>query len=289
MNINKETVMYQITETSLFMMSFVIVTKENNVVIIDGGRPADMPLLKEYVAGRHISAWILTHAHEDHISGFISEYKKNKLADFDVEMIYYNFPSMDILDNHNVRDYEYFKSELLETLPSFLEILPEIKEKTHVAVQGESIQIDELKIDFIFSYHEELTNNLMNDSSLVFKVITPNTSVLFLGDIGPDAGDVLYFESKDLLKSEMVQMAHHGGFCCGMEVYAAIEPKVCLWCCREESYNGLNIPKAYYDKEKLKKLGWMRMYPVTTTRRWMEQLGVKKHYVTKDGTNKIIL
>ena len=74
---NKNTVMYQLTETSLFMMSFVIVTKQNNVIVIDGGRPADMPLLKQYVAGRHISAWILTHAHEDHISGFISEYKKN--------------------------------------------------------------------------------------------------------------------------------------------------------------------------------------------------------------------
>ena len=286
---NENTVMYQITETSLFMMSFVIVTKQNNVIVVDGGRPADMPLLKEYVGGRHISAWILTHAHEDHISGFISEYKKNKLADFDVERIYYNFPPMEIIENRNVRDYEYFKSELLETLPSFLEILPEIKGKTHFTVQGEQIEIDEVKIDFLFSYHEGLTNNLMNDSSLVFKVITPNTSVLFLGDIGPDAGDVLYFESRDKLKSDMVQMAHHGGFCCGMEVYAAIEPKVCLWCCREASYNGENIPKVYYDKEKMKALGWMRMYPLSVTRRWMEQLGVKTHYVTKDGTNEIIL
>jgi hypothetical protein len=74
-----------------------------------------------------------------------------------------------------------------------------------------------------------------------------------------------------------------------MEVYAAIEPKICLWCCREESYNGVNIPKVYYDKEKMKQLGWLRMHPVTVTRRWMEQLGVKKHYVTKDGTNEIIL
>ena len=73
---NENTVMYQITETSAFMMSFVIITKNNNAIVIDGGRPLDMPLLKEYVGGRHISAWILTHAHEDHISGFISEYKK---------------------------------------------------------------------------------------------------------------------------------------------------------------------------------------------------------------------
>ncbi len=286
---NRNTVMYQITETSLFMMSFVIVTKNNNCIVIDGGRPEDMELLKKYVGGRHISAWILTHAHEDHISGFIYEYKKNKLKDFDVEMIYYNFPPMEIIDNHNVPDYEYFKSELLETLPSFLDILPEIKDRTHLTVQGESIQIDEVKIDFIFSYHDGLYGNLMNDSSLVFKLSTPNTSVMFLGDIGPEAGDVLYFESRDKLKADMVQMAHHGAFSCGMEVYAAIEPKVCLWCCREESYNGGRVPKVYYDKEKLKKLGWIRMYPLEFTKKWMEQLGVKKHYVTKDGTNEILL
>ena len=42
----RKTMLYQLTETSPFMMSFVLVTKENNVIIVDGGRPADMPLLK---------------------------------------------------------------------------------------------------------------------------------------------------------------------------------------------------------------------------------------------------
>ena len=44
---NEHTVLYQLTETSPFMMSFVIVTKQNNAIIIDGGMEADMPLLKE--------------------------------------------------------------------------------------------------------------------------------------------------------------------------------------------------------------------------------------------------
>ena len=39
-----------------------------------------------------------------------------------MEAVYYNFPPMDIIDNHDVRDYEYFRSELLETLPSFLKL-----------------------------------------------------------------------------------------------------------------------------------------------------------------------
>ena len=89
---NEKTLLYQLTETSKFMMSFVLVTKSDNVIVIDGGRAEDIPLLKEYVGGRHISAWILTHPHLDHVSGFISEFKRNRLADFDVEGLYYHFP-----------------------------------------------------------------------------------------------------------------------------------------------------------------------------------------------------
>ena len=89
---NDKTLLYQITETSKFMMSFVLVTKSDNVIVIDGGRKEDMPLLKEYVGNRHIAAWILTHPHDDHISGFISEFNRNRLADFDIEKLYYNFP-----------------------------------------------------------------------------------------------------------------------------------------------------------------------------------------------------
>ena len=134
-----------------------------------------------------------------------------------------------------------------------------------------------------------LTDNLMNDSSLVFKVSTPNKSVLFLGDLGPEGGDVLYRESRHLLKADMVQMAHHGHMCCGMEVYAAIAPEACLWCCPYRLYDESEIPKDLVDYEYAKSYARTRMYGTSMTRKWMDQLGVKTHYVTKDGTHKIIL
>lgn len=71
-----DTILYMLTENSPYMMSFVICTSKNNVIVIDGGRAGDMPLLKHYIGGRHISAWILTHAHSDHISGFVDEIRK---------------------------------------------------------------------------------------------------------------------------------------------------------------------------------------------------------------------
>jgi glyoxylase-like metal-dependent hydrolase (beta-lactamase superfamily II) len=101
------------------MMSFVIVTEKNNAIVIDGGRPEDMPLLKQYVGERHISAWILTHPHLDHISGFINEMKKNNCADFDVERVVYAFPSSEGLKAApDVPCRSYFEADVNDILPN---------------------------------------------------------------------------------------------------------------------------------------------------------------------------
>lgn len=284
-----QTIMYQLTETSKFMMGFVIVTREDNVIVIDGGRAEDMPLLKEYIGGRHISAWILTHAHEDHISGFVSEFQENGGRDFDIETIYYHFPPLEMMNRQDVPDPEYYHAEFTQMLPAFYQTLPLFRDKIHVVTQGEQIVIDELEFHFLFTYHEWLVSNVMNDSSLVFKMMTPNKSVLFLGDLGPEGGDMLYWESRHLLKADIVQMAHHGHMNCGMEVYAAIAPEICLWCCPDWLYNEPEVPRYLTDFERAKRRGRTRMYGTAVTRRWMDQLGVKKHYITKDGTNRILL
>lgn len=286
---NESTVLYQITETSEFMMAFVLITRQNNAIVIDGGRPEDMPLLKEYIGGRHISAWILTHAHIDHISGLVDELAKNGGADFDIEKIYYNFPPYSLIDNHNVPDYDYFKRELEETLPSFNKVLPLIEGKTVIVQQGDVLTIDEVKIDFLFTFHDGLYSNLMNDSSLVFKVTAPNKTVLFMGDLGPDGGDVLFRESRHLLKADILQMPHHGHMNCSMEVFAEILPEACLWCAPVWLWEEEEVPHYLSDVEKLRRMGRIRMYGTAVTRKWMDLLGVKTHYVTGYGTHKIVL
>ena len=287
---NEKTLLYQLTETSQFMMSFVLVIKANNAIVIDGGREEDMPLLKEYLGGRHISAWILTHPHMDHISGLIAEFRRNRLADFDIEGLYYHFPPYHELNGRtDVPAPDYFNRDLNDILPAFLEIEPELSNIAHIVNQGDSLDVDECHIEFIFSYHDGLFSNPMNDSSLVFHITTPNKKVLFLGDLGPEGGDVLYEESRHLLKSDIVQMAHHGHMNVGMEVYAAIMPEACMWCCADWLYNEPEIPSYLRDREKLRRMQRERMYGTTVTRQWMDMLGVKTHYVTKDGTNIIEL
>lgn len=284
-----KTKLYMLEETSEFMMSFVIVTEKNNAVVIDGGKKEDIPLLKKYVDGRHISAWILTHAHDDHIQGFVDELEKNGCADLDIEKVYYNFPDYDaLIKKTDVADYEYFCRELNEMLPIFNANKHKIADKLQVVSQGDIVQIDEVKIEFLYTFHDGLYDNLMNDASLVFKLSTPRKSVLFLGDLGPQGGDELYRESRDKLQVDIVQMAHHGHMNVGMEVYAATGARVCLWCCRDWLYNEKEIPDWMHGWTE-QVLSRNRMYGTAVTRKWMEILGAHTHYVTANGTQEIEL
>lgn len=282
-----KTELYMLTETSEFMMSFVIVTKKNNVIIIDGGRREDMPLLKKYVAGRHVSAWILTHAHSDHIDGFVYEAKKNGCADFDIEGVYYHFPDYDeLIRKTDVPDLAYFREELNEMLPAFNSVKEKFADKTHIVQRGDRLTVDEVYIEFLYAYRDGLYANLMNDASLVFRLSGEKKSVLFLGDLGPDGGDRLFRESKDKLKADYCQMAHHGHMNVSMEVYAKIKPKACFWCAPKWLYEEKEIPEYLADADSLERAGRLRMYGTALTREWMKLLGVKKHYVSGFGTCK---
>jgi hypothetical protein len=74
-----------------------------------------------------------------------------------------------------------------------------------------------------------------------------------------------------------------------MEVYAEIMPKACLWCCADWLYNEAEMPPWIPDRKIAREKGRGRMYGTTVTRKWMDILGAKIHYVTKDGTNTIEL
>ena len=110
-----------------------------------------------------------------------------------------------------------------------------------------------------------------------------------MGDLGPDGGDVLFRESRHLLKSDIVQMAHHGHMNVSMEVYAEIMPEACMWCAPAWLYAEEEVPHYLSDVEKLRRMARIRMYGTAVTRKWMDILGVKTHYVTADGTNCIEL
>ncbi len=263
--------LYMLTEHSPFMMSFVYITDKDKAIIIDGGNPEDMPHLYEIIGNRKISAWVLTHPHPDHISGFISEIKKGSIIDR-IEKVYYNFPSEEFcVANEPERD-----------ICDFNRLLPLFADKCVIAKPGLKVDIDEITINFMFCggerYRLPKPNLAVNESSIAFKVTAPNSrSVMFLGDLGPCGGSDLLKECGDKLKSDIVQMAHHGHSGVPEEVYKTIAPKACLWCAPEWLWEEEDIeiePDLWGTKHQ---------------RKWMYNMGITEHYVTKDGTQLIPL
>ena len=107
---------------------------------------------------------------------------------------------------------------------------------------------------------------------MVIKFKIKKTTLLILGDTGAQSSQKLLDSQQEKLKSDIVQMAHHGQAGATKELYEAINPKICLWPTPEWLWN--NDAGEGYNTGN-----WLTI----ETRSWMEELGVKKDYVAKDG------
>lgn len=171
------------------------------------------------------------------------------------------------------------------TLREFLLLEDKIRDRPVIVCENDTFCVDELHFQVLQSYEEDNPivparpgdeNSTGNENSLVFKITAPNKSVLILGDTGPLGGDRLFSRHWQDLKCDIVQMAHHGHGGVSAEVYLAARPEACLWCCADWLYD--EAP-SYLNE---------RLWGTVMTRNWMEWMGVKKHFVTKDGTQKIL-
>ena len=268
-----KTDLYMITEHSPFMMSFVYLTAAGRAVVIDGGRPEDIPELLSLIGTRPIAAWLMTHPHMDHISGLIDAVSHTPILE-KIEGIYGNFPSSEFVLR--------CEPDEIPTILDFERILPLLGDKYHRAQPGTQLSVDELTMDFLFCggerYEQPRPNLAVNESSLAFKVTAPGLrSVLFLGDLGPAAGRDLLAWCCDKLPSDVVQMAHHGHSGVLKDVYEKISPTACLWCAPDWLWEEEDIE---FEPE---------VWGTRHIRKWMEDLGITEHYITKDGTQRIPL
>ena len=69
----------------------------------------------------------------------------------------------------------------------------------------------------------------VNSTSLVIRVVVEGTSVLLLADTTHVSGRIMENAFGSYLKSDMVQLAHHGQFPSNSSLYKAVAAKVLLW------------------------------------------------------------
>ncbi len=247
------------------MMGYILKTKNDKVIIIDGGLKEDAPNLINHIEelGGRVDVWFLTHPHMDHVQAFMEIVET---TDIEINDIYVTLNELDW--------YKQYAGERLPEIEEFFKTIEneKIKNKIKHVSKNQIIDIDNINCEILGTCNPEITDNPINNSSMVIKMNIDNTSILFLADTGIESGKKLLETQKDKLKADIVQMAHHGQNGAGKEVYEAVQPKICLWPTPQWLWD--NDPGTGYNTGNWK---------TVETRKWMDELGVKEHYIEKDG------
>lgn len=257
------------SQTPAQMNSYVIKTANKKIIVIDGGMTGDAPYLRGFlgVLGNRVDHWFITHPHPDHADACIEI--MNSPDGITIEKIYGTLP-----DEKWVAEHEFEYLSIIQNLNKSLE---KCKKSIEVPTLGQIIKIDNIDVEILSVFNPEITQNALNNSSLVIKMSDECKSVLFLGDLGVRGGQkLLQSPLADRLKSDYVQMAHHGQRGVNREFYEKVQAKYALWptpLWLWENDNGEGKDSGPWETLKV--------------REWMKELGVKKNYVSAFGLMKI--
>lgn len=264
-NLNKTTLTQLSAQGSRQMMGYIIKTDNGKTIVIDGGTKEDTQNLIKNIKekGGNIDYWFLTHAHDDHVGAFTMIAGKEAI---NIKNIYVS-----------LNDYSWYEENepsRAEFTKEFIDILNqnEIKDKVINPNINDKIQVDNIEIEVLGISNPEITENSGNEQSMVLKINTGKNTLLILGDTGEQSSTKLIDTQKSKLKSDIVQMSHHGQAGATKELYEIVNPKICMWPCPEWLWNN-DIG------EGIGTGPWKTL----ETRNWMQNLSVKKNYVSKDG------
>lgn len=251
------------------MMGYLVKTKNDKVIVIDGGTFEDTQNLIgqiNEISGK-VDYWFITHPHKDHASCFIDIVENTQIP---IGKVY-----VTLNDEAWYNQYGGSRADegirLINTLKN-----EKLKNKVEEVKLNQVIKIDNIKCEILGIKNPEITENAINNSSMIIKMSTSKNIILFLGDTGIESGNKLLQNQKEKIKANIVQMAHHGQSGVTEDVYKQINPSICLW--PTPDWLWINDSGTGEDSGPWK---------TKETRRWIENLDIKRNIVEKDGNIKI--
>ena len=115
----------------------------------------------------------------------------------------------------------------------FIKIIKERKIKVHILEAGKRIKIEkDLYFDVLWPISKNaISENSINNNSLVCKMVYKNASCIFTGDIEEIAEKAILEKYKDTntLKSTILKVAHHGSKSSSIQEFLnVVKPKIAL-------------------------------------------------------------
>ena len=226
-------------------MGYIIRIADGSFIIIDSGEYIDgvevrmYNILKKLAPDPNnivISAWMITHAHSDHVGGFVkfaNKYANDKTIK--LKQFLFNFPDDSKVDGYWDKDSQNLARQSAKKFGA--EML-----KVHT---GNVLYYADIKINILYTQENYLSanaNGIMGDyngASIVTQFVMADGTKVLVGADHPVSGSyngvnwcenalVKYYGTA--LESKVVTTFHHGfGGGANDSIYGVIKPKVVLW------------------------------------------------------------
>ena len=200
--------------------STLITTQFNKKILIDGGgsefgstfdvgEKTLLPyLLKKKI--HKLDYVIISHFDSDHVGGILT-----------------------ILEELNVKQVLIPKQvEYSENYNKFLDIIKKRNIKVKIVGEGNTINIDKnTYLDILWPEEKQITDNVLNNNSLIVRLCYKNFKMLFTGDIEEIAEQRLLqkYENTEKLTADILKVAHHGSKSSSIaEFLEKVNPRIAL-------------------------------------------------------------
>ena len=184
-----------------------------------------------------IAAWFMTHAHADHVGGFYA-FASAYADKVTLEQIVYNYPtelSFQLCDTSTAHITKITQCAALFDGAEIIEAHP-----------GQVYYLRDIVIEMLYTWDLYSSGAIayMNNSSLVFTINFDDdgsTKMIQLGDCAPIAAKTLLKMYGETLKSDIIQVAHHGYDGASAELNSAIDADIVLWPSGRSAYSNYKL------------------------------------------------
>ena len=218
-----------------FGMCYIITLSDGSFVVFDGGgynsSYGDDSRLFNALKGLNkrtdgkicIAAWFVTHEHWDHFLNFCNM-ASSHTSQIVIEKCYFNLPAAANVTNANNPNYYYSKN--FPSMSSAYGGLTTVKLHT-----GMKFWIRDAEFEVLATQEDNYPSrcNYFNETTTVTRMKLGGNTVMWLGDAKNYASKVMINRYGDYIKSDIVQVAHHGYDGVQQGAYVLMAPKTLLW------------------------------------------------------------
>lgn len=207
----------QIATTSEESLSYLVESKPNNLIMIDGGSYEDSQHLEQILMekGGIVNGWFITTLHEQNFGALEKIIENDKIK---VQNIYMT---------SNTRDwYETYEPERYAQTANFLNLLAEKSLPVTGVPNRYEILVDNLYITVLNIANPEFTGNYAGfNQSMVIKINNTYKSMIFMGNIADEAAETFKDNNLDEIDCDAVQISNNGVQFVKDEIYQKMTPQ----------------------------------------------------------------